>query len=225
MIKEALRAPLAGERRWKRLAIGGGWLAVSFGIVPLWVVLGYVVQFAEAVAEDRSDVPPSFEYWGLLMSRGVRAFGISVVYLFVPAAFAIYGAFLYFIAPFNESFTTARAHEPLAIAAVLFAIAFYLLPAALLTYAIDGRTRAGFSPRQLVRFWVSWTYLRSWLLSVSLVVALHLCAIAVALTAIGVLAVPVVIFYSYLVGMYVLTTGTSSLLADIDTRTRPGRRT
>ena len=215
---------MTGERRWKRLAIGGGWLAVSFGIVPLWVVLGYVVQFAETVAEDRSDVPPSFEYWGVLMSRGIRAFGICVVYLFVPATFAIYGAFLYFIAPFNESFTTARAHEPLVIAAVLFAIACYLLPAALLTYAIDGRVRAGFSPRRLVRFWVSWTYLRSWLLSMSLVVALHLCAVLVALTAIGVLAFPVVIFYSYLVGMYVLTTGTNDLLDAVRPAEKHGAR-
>jgi len=224
MIRKALRVPFADGRGGKRLFIGGGLLIVSFGIVPLVIVLGYLVRFVEAIVEDREDFPPSFEYWGLLMSSGVRAFGIAVAYLFVPVVALVWGTFLYLIAPYNNSVTVAQARLPLTVAAVLLPVAFYLLPAALLRYSVDGRFGAGFSSR-LVRFWFSLAYLRSWLVCMVLVIVLHLCALIVALTAIGVLAVPAVFFYSYLVGMYVLTTGTRDLLEDISTNTRPGRRT
>jgi len=223
MIRKALRAPLADGRGGKRLLIGGGLLTLSFGIIPLVMVLGYLVRFVEATVEDREDFPPSFEHWDLFMSGGVRAFGIAVAYLFVPLSVMLWGAFLYGIAPYNNTITVAQARPPLIAAAVLFAVAFYLLPAALLRYSVDGRFRAGFSPR-LAGFWFSLAYLRSWLICMLLVIVLHLCAIVVALTAIGVLAVPAIVFYSYLVGMYALTTGTSELLEDISTNTRPGRQ-
>lgn len=225
MLREALRVPLADDRGVRRLCVGGGLLAISFWIAPLVLVLGYLVRFVQTVVEDRDELPPSFEYWGLLMSSGVRAFGITVVYLFVPMAVMVWGVFLYLIAPVNDSVTVAQARPPLTAAAVLFSVAFYLLPAALLTYSIDGRFRAGFSPRLLGRFWFSWAYLRSWLLAVVLVSLLHLAAAVVVLTAIGVLAVPVIAFYSYLAGMYLLTVGTSDLLDDIDPSARLGRRT
>lgn len=215
MLKEALRIPLEGRKWWKQLAIGGGLLTISFGIVPLWVLLGYVERFVEQALDSDTQSSASFDYWGLLMSRGVRAFGISVIYLVVPTVFMLAGALLSAIAPVNNSVTATDARPPLTVAALLYPIALYTLPAALLNHTFDGRFRAGFSIRQLAPLWLSWSYARSWLVAMVLLVVLHLCAVFSVLTALGIPLAPVVIFYSYLVAAYVIATGVSErLIAD-----------
>jgi hypothetical protein len=212
MLREALGVPLKGDRWWKKLLVGGGCLAISFGIVPLWIVLGYLIRLTDAVVEDSDEMPPSFEYWGLLMSRGVRAFGICVVYLFVPTVVLLAGVFVLLIAPVNNSVSPAQARLPLTVAAAIYPFALYALPGALSNYAVVDRFRAGFSIDHLRRLWFSWAYARSWLLAVVVVIVLHLLSIPVALTAIGVLAVPLLLFYSYVVATYVVASGTRETL-------------
>ncbi|MFW6434979.1 MAG: DUF4013 domain-containing protein [Halovenus sp.] len=208
MFKEAILVPLEGERWLGRLLIGGGLLFISFGIVPLWILFGYLVRFIEAVLEEDKEFPPSFDYWGLLMHRGGKAFAIFVVYVFVPTVLALIGGAYLFFAPVNDSITPAQARPPLTAAAVLYPVTLYAFPAALLEFARHDRVRAGFSPRRLGRHWFSWKYAWYWLLAVVAVLTIHALAVLVALTAIGVVAIPSILFYSYLVGTYLLTTGT-----------------
>jgi hypothetical protein len=229
MLREALGVPLQGDRWWKKLLLGGGCLVISFGIVPLWVLLGYLIRFTDGLVEDSDEIPPSFEYWGLLMSRGLGAFGICVFYLFVPTVVLLVGVFVLLIAPVNNSVSPAQARLPLTVAAAIYPFALYALPAALLHYAAVDKFRAGFSVGQLRRLWFSWAYARSWLVAAILVVVLHLLSIPVALTAIGVLAVPSLLFYSYVVATYVIASETRETLRELSddalpSETRPDAR-
>lgn len=212
MLKEALQAPLENDQGLKQLAIGGGLLTISFGIVPLWVLLGYVERFVEETLDSDTRGAPPFDYWGLLMSRGVRAFGICLIYLIVPTVCMLAGGFLLAIAPVNNSVAATDARAPLTVAAVLYPIALYTLPAALLNHTVDERFRAGFAIRELHPLWFSGSYARGWLVAMAVVVVLHLCAVFSILTAIGIPLAPILIFYSYLVAAYVITTGVSEQL-------------
>lgn len=212
MLKEALQAPLESDQWWKRLAVGGGLLTISFGIVPLWVLLGYVERFVEGILDRDTHGAPSFDYWGLLMSRGIRAFGICLLYLIVPTVCVLAAGLLLAIAPVNNSVAAADARPPLTAAAVLYPIALYTLPAALLNHTVDERFRAGFAIRELRTLWFSRSYAWRWLVAMAVVVVLHLCAVFSVLTAIGIPLAPILIFYSYLVAAYVITTGVSEQL-------------
>jgi len=65
------------------ILIGGVLYLLSFLIIPAFFVEGYIVRVMADTIEGRDEMP-EWTDWGYLLSKGVGAFVISLVYLIIP---------------------------------------------------------------------------------------------------------------------------------------------
>lgn len=92
MLGEALRFPIAGDEGVKSVIIGGVMLFVSFLIIPILFVQGYLVRVLRTAVED-GDEAPTFDDWGEMLVDGVKLLVINVVYALVPLALFFFTLF------------------------------------------------------------------------------------------------------------------------------------
>jgi hypothetical protein len=90
-VEELARYPMESDDWLKTVLIGGGALLFSFLLVPLFLVAGYLVETLRAGMAG-AETPPEFDDWGRMLTEGVVASVIGLVYQIVPLA-----VFLFFV--------------------------------------------------------------------------------------------------------------------------------
>lgn len=219
MFGDGISYPLDGEDAFRRIVIGGLLGFASPLVLPVVVLLGYLVRVLGGVARGE-ETPPAFEDWVGLFVDGLKATVVAVVYGVIPVALIVvsvifaasgvaigegFGAVLGSVGAVTGFATLAAT-----------ALLYYLLPAALTNMAIEGSIGAAFDADRLRSVLLSVDYLIAWLLPFVIAVALNVATVALTLTIIGVIAVPFVNFYAYLVIFFMFGTAFGNVVAADD---------
>lgn len=82
-VETLARYPTESDDWIKTVLIGGLLLVFSFLVVPWFLVMGYLVRTIRAGMEG-ADEPPVFDEWGELLTEGLVASIIGLVYQIIP---------------------------------------------------------------------------------------------------------------------------------------------
>ena len=207
MFEDGLSYPARGD--WLgRTVIGGLLFAFSFLIIPAILVTGYLIDALErTVAGDEE--PPAFADWGDLFVRGLVGTAIGIVYSVVPlvvfggVAFVLFGV----IGVAGGAGDAGGAVAGLGVVALLLLgllfipvvfLIYYLVPAALTNYAIEGEIGAAFDFETIKPILLSSEYLVAVLLPLVVAVLLWIATSILSVTIVGLLLVPFLQFYGQL---------------------------
>ncbi len=211
MFKEAISYPRDGDSAVKTIAIGGALLFLSFLVVPLFFVFGYVVRSLRAVMNGET-TPPEFDEWGDLGIDGLKAFAIGFVYSLVPTVITGTALFLT-VATFGPSetvFSGVITGLLLTVAALgMLAIslaAVYIVPAAVVAYVRTDSVAAAFSPSDLRPLLFSRTYATGWVVAFGISLLAGVVVSVLSATVVGSVLTPFVVFYAYVAGAYAIGT-------------------
>lgn len=225
MLEEALRYPTAGERGLERLLLGGVAVLLSFLVVPVLLVYGYLVRSLAAVAAGEEE-PPGFDRWEQLFLDGLKAVVVAFVYGVVPLAVA----FAVFV-PVSAVSVAGGADPARAMGAVgalsllvLVAVALvvaYVVMAALSTFAVEGRLAAAFDVGAVAAFATSGPYLLAIVLALVVQVVVGLVALLAVVFSLG-LALLVLVplgafvnFWVYLATVYLFGAAYREAMGDV----------
>lgn len=75
---------------WKKVIILGIITIISFLIIPIFLVYGYVLRILKATIAG-SDELPEFDEWGDMFVDGLKVFLVSLIYFIVPAIIILAG--------------------------------------------------------------------------------------------------------------------------------------
>lgn len=213
MLIESLRYPLKGADWLKTIVIGGILGLLSVLIVPILLVDGYFVRELRSVIGGEVE-PPRFGEWGDLLVDGVKAFVITLLYALIP--FVIFllagGAFVLMIPlstgviPTMDSINAILNPLGVGVAGILAVLVYYLIPAALANFSVNGSIRSGFEIGSLRKMVFSGTYLVAWLIALGILVVFGAITSALNLTVIGAILTPFVAFYAAMAAMYLYGT-------------------
>ena len=196
MFEAAIRYPTTGDRAVERLLIGGVLVFLSFLIVPIVLVYGYLVRSLAAVADGEAE-PPAFDDWAGLLVDGLKAILVAAAYAVVPFALVVS-----FLVPVSVV-TSASAGDDPGVMAGLGAVAFlvivvvtlavaYVVMAALSRFAVEGRLRAAFELRAVGRLALSEPYVIAIVLAIAVQVLLGIVVAAAVLFTLGLALLPLV---------------------------------
>lgn len=217
MFQEAVTYPRESDSAVKTIAIGGALLFLSFLVVPVFVVLGYIVRTLRSVLDGEAE-PPVFDDWGDLGVDGLKVFVIGFAYSLVPVVIAL-------AAVFASGVTLSVGGggselvaglivlvAALAVAVISLAVA-YVLPAAIVAYVRTDSIVTAFAPAELRRYVFSRTYATGWLVafSISLIAGVVISILSAVL--IGVVLAPFVTFYANVAGAYAIGTAVRDMPA------------
>ena len=219
MFQEALSYPRDSDSAVKTIAIGGVLLFLSFLVVPVFFVLGYITRTLRAVLDDEAE-PPVFNDWGDLGMDGLKVFAIGFVYSLVPAAIALAAVF--------ASGTTLGLGgsgsgsglavgvialvATLALTVISLAIA-YMLPAAIVGFVRTDSIAAAFAPDELRRLAFSRAYATGWLVAFGISLIAGVLIGVLNAVVIGAVLVPFVTFYANVAGTYAIGTAVRDMPA------------
>jgi len=89
-IETLAKYPMESDDWLITVAIGGVASLLSFLVIPIFVVAGYLVRALRAGMEDANE-PPVFDEWGELIEEGFLATIITFVYQLIPTiVFAVF---------------------------------------------------------------------------------------------------------------------------------------
>lgn len=198
MLEDGLSYPLRDE--WfGRILIGGILSYLSFLVIPVILINGYVLRVLKDTV-DGKETPPEFTDWEWLFVKGVGSFVIVLAYAIIPVV--LYGFIITtFVGVGSTVGGDARSFLAgfgiistlLAIPVILFV--YYLIPAALTNYASEGSIGAGFALGTITNVVFSVEYLVAVLLPIVVAVILWVVTFVLAITIIGILFIPFVQFY------------------------------
>lgn len=205
MFEDGLSYPARGD--WiGRTIIGGLLFMFSFLLLPIFFVVGYLINVLKTTVGG-ADEPPQFTEWGDMFVKGLVGTAIGIIYSVVP--FVVFGAlsFVLFgvigvagsaggdgggiIAGLGF---TAMLLLSLLFIPVLFAV-YYMVPAALTNYAIEAEFGAAFDLETIKPILLSSEYLIAVLMPLVVAVVLWIATSILAVTVIGLLLVPFLQFY------------------------------
>ncbi|EMA00950.1 Protein of unknown function [Haloarcula vallismortis] len=176
-LEDTLRYPMEDDDWTTTVLIGGVLSLLSFLVVPVILVYGYLVQ---AIGEraDGATQPPAFEDWGELLVDGLKAWLISIVYMLVPlVVFGVtVGGSLFAMATGTRAGAgagLAGLFGGLAISFVLSLVFGYVATAAIIHFACTGDFGAGFDFGTLRTLVLSPEYATPWLVSIALFIAVN----------------------------------------------------
>ena len=219
MFQEAILYPRDGDSAVKTIAIGGALLFLSFLVVPVFFVLGYIVRTLRAVLNGEAE-PPVFDEWSDLGMDGLRVFVIGFVYSLVPTAIAL-------AAVFASGATLGLGGggsgsglavglialvAALAVTVVSLAMA-YVLPAAIVAYVRTDSIAAAFAPGELRHLVFSRTYATGWLVAFGISLLAGVVIGALNAVVIGAVLAPFVTFYANVAGTYAVGTAVREMPA------------
>jgi len=212
MFQEAITYPRESDSAVKTIAIGGALLFLSFLVVPVFFVLGYIVRTLRSVLNGEAE-PPVFDDWGDLGMDGLKVFAIGFAYSLVPAVIAL-------VAVFASGATLGLGGSgsgtglavglivlaaTLAVTVISLAVA-YVLPAAVVAYVRTDSIAAAFAPDELRRFAFSRTYATGWLVAFGISLVAGVIIGVLNAVVIGALLAPFVTFYANVAGTYAIGT-------------------
>lgn len=175
-IEAALRYPAGSDDPVRIVGIGGLLSLLSFLIVPLILLAGYVVRVLDRTM-DGDDRPPAFDDWGEMATTGLRAAVVGIAYALLPA---IVGGGVVLIGTLGIAGSGRGLLAGLGVLGValggllwlgLSLVAGYLAPAALANFAQRRRLGAAFDLDRLVPVWRSRAYATAWLAAVLVLLA------------------------------------------------------
>lgn len=198
MLEDGLSYPIRGE--WiGRLLIGGLLAIFSVLLIPLFPLIGYFIRVLNRTVAGE-DEPPAFDDWGDLFGKGVVGAIIALVYSIVP--FLVFGT-ITFVLVGTGGLIGGRGGSALAGLSALSLLlmvpavflVYYTVPAALTSYAIDGKIGAAFDFGTMKPILLSSEYLIASLLPLVVAVGIWLVTAALSITIVGLLLVPFLQFY------------------------------
>ena len=205
MIQEAIDYPRNGDDAVTTLLIGGVLGLLSVLVVPIFLLFGFSVRVLRSV-EDGEETTPTFDEWGELFVDGLKAFAIVLVYSIVPMivlGVTVGGTIAAAVAGDVRPGAIAGAFLGFALGGVLWLLAFYVIPAALASFASEGRMGAAFDTAVLRRVLLDGDYATAWLVAfVLFVVAGVVVGVLQALPPLGFVAAAFVNFYVGLSAAY-----------------------
>lgn len=147
-IEDAVTYPMEDDDWIVTVLIGGVLSLLSFLIVPLFLVAGYVVRAIRASLAGEPE-PPSFGDWGELLVEGLKAVVIGFVYMLIPFAVMVVtvGTAVVAMATGGEGGVAAGLGGMMLgmlVSFVLFVIFGYLSAVALVNFAREERFGAAF---------------------------------------------------------------------------------
>lgn len=198
MFEDGMSYPLRGE--WpKRTLIGGLLFMFSFLLLPAFPALGYLVSVLETTVAGE-DEPPAFDDWGDLFISGLVGTVIAIIYSVVP--FIVFGGIAALLGGAGGAVggQGGSALAGLGIVTALFSIpvvflVYYMVPAALTNYAIEGRFGAAFAFGSLKPVLLSGEYLVAVFLPLVVAVLLWVVTFILNITVVGLILVPFLQFY------------------------------
>ncbi len=211
MLKDALAYPRTGDRWLRRIGIGGLVIITSFLLVPVFIFFGYVVRVLRSVAAGR-ETPPDFDGIGSLIVDGIKFYGITLAYglpvILIPIFAAAFGQALGLgtsVAgsdPGAGPVATSIVGLLLVGSIVVGVVAVYSVPAAVAHFAYTGSLKAAFDVRTVVgTVSLSGTYLKAYLLTAVIGIALFPVVAALSVVLVGIfIAVYQALVAGYLIG-------------------------
>lgn len=211
MLFDALAYPRRGNEVFARHALGAVFVLFGSLLVPTFLIYGYLVRVVRGVAAGDPE-PPEWDDWEDLLIDGLKYFAVSFVYglpvfvmAFVGGAIAFGVAFGIATESGGLTATFGLLLGLLVLVMVLAAsVAGYLLPAAIVHFALEGEVEAAFQVRTIAGNALSRPYAVAWLKTI--VVGLVLGVIGTVLILVFLVGL-VVYFYLAVVATYLLTTG------------------
>jgi len=167
MIEEAIDYPRSGDDALTKILVGGVLGMLSVLVVPAFLLLGYYVRVLRSVEAD-VETPPAFEEWGDLLVDGLKAFAIGLVYAIVPLvviAITAGGTIAAAVAGDVPPGAFAGAFLGFAVGGLLWLVAMYVIPAALASFASEGRVGAAFDWSVLRPVLLHGRYATGWLVA------------------------------------------------------------
>jgi len=164
--------PMESEDWVATIVIGGLALLLSFLIVPLFAVSGYLVRALRSGMEDATE-PPVFDEWGDLLREGFVAAAIGFVYQIVPiAVFAVFvgGSAMALLTGTDAGvgFGVAGFLGGLFLSWLLAIVFGYVGLAAVANYAREGTFASGFDFGVIADVVTSKDYLIAWAVVIGL---------------------------------------------------------
>lgn len=217
MLGDALAFPRQNDDWVRNVLIGGVLVLLSFLLVPVFLVYGYLARVLRA--SSRGDpTAPDFDEWGDLFVEGVTLVVVSLVYLVVPLVLTV--LFAAVVGALTLDFESVGGGGPAGILGLLavlvipvvWLLGVYLLPAAMTNVARERSFGAAFDVDALGAAAGSGDYFVAVLLAV--VVSLVLGAIAGLLTV--VLVGVFVSFYVQVVVFYLFGRGFGEAVSSLD---------
>lgn len=198
MLEDGLSYPARGD--WiGRIAIGGLLLIFSVLLLPLFLVMGYLINVLKTTVNGDSE-PPAFEAWGDLFVKGIVGTVISFVYSIVP--FLIFGGIAVvftglggLVGGDGGGILAGIGFLTFLLAIPVVFLVYYMVPAALTNYAIEGKLGAAFEFGTLKPVLLSGEYLVAVLAPLVVAVLLWIVTGILSITIIGVVLVPFLQFY------------------------------
>lgn len=236
MFGDALRFPLAGDEGVKSVIIGGVLLFLSFLFVPVLPVYGYFVRAAKAGYEQAGEAP-AFEEWGELLVDGVKVLVVGIVYFAIPTAVFLVGV----VVTGLGAVASEPMSPPSAVAsgvglvggllflatAVLYLLAVYVYPAAIVSLSIDGEFSAAFDFGTILRAAFSADYFVAGVLAILLSLVVGVLSIVLTVLTLGLFLLLGVFvqFYVQVAFFYLFGRGYAKALGADAGRGGPGRAT
>ena len=154
------------------VGIGGAMTLLSFLVIPIFVVMGYLVRALRAGMEGATE-PPVFDEWGDLLKEGVMASIIAFVYQLVPIivfGVLVGGSLVPMLTGSEAGFGLGFIGFLVAFLAwwVLAIVFGYVGFAAVASYAKEGSLGAGFDVGTIIQVITSMDYLMAWLYVIAL---------------------------------------------------------
>jgi hypothetical protein len=206
MLDDALLFPRRADDWLQTVVIGGVLGLLGFLFLPWLVVQGYLVRVVRSAVDD--ETAPSFTDWGELIVDGlglfVLQFGAAVL---LAVAFVILTA----ISALSESSVGVEIAGIIALiglialAALALGVA-YLLPAAIVNFAIEGSLRAAFDAEAVLGGARTSDYAVAWLLAAFVGIGGSLLGGALSIAIVGVF----ILFYVQVVVSYLFGRGFAS---------------
>lgn len=204
MLEEGLSYPFKGDNALGRNLIGGLLLAFFWVLfVPLLAFFGYIVRVLRTTVAGE-DEPPAFDDWGSLIVEGIQSFVIFFVYGLVP-----YVLLFLLVAVLGVAGSATESGGDGIVAGVgvigflgiLLAsiVVQYIVPAALTNFAREERIGAAFDFDTIGDVILSSEYFVAWLLPIVVFVILYVIGIVLAMTFVGILLLPWLYFYGFVV--------------------------
>ena len=168
MINESLTYLQESEDWIKTTLVGGVLVFLSFLLVPMVFVYGYLTRVLRN-AMHGDDAVPVFDDWGEMGVDGLKAAVIALVYGIIPG---IVFSLVFFVGGGIGAISNSGAGQAASLLVILAGglvalalglVAAYVLPAALLNYAEKGTVGAGFAVGDLRPVVTNGTYFTGWL--------------------------------------------------------------
>jgi len=218
-LSDALAYPTEDEDWLRTVAIGGVLTFLSFLIVPLFIVYGYVVRVIRTTTAGDTE-PPVFEEWGDLVVEGLKMFVILLIYLLVPilvAAFAAGGAVATAATGGDAAVPAAAGTAALGVVvSFLLALVFgYVGVAGVVNFAREEEFGAAFQFGTLADVVTDSGYAVAWLLSAVVFVGVGvLNGVLGIIPVLGTLIGSFVLFYAWMVAGVLWADGVADALED-----------